>query len=445
MPRLLAALLLAALLGGCSPMENETVYNLSMVVRSEVKRRLPKPESVPRVDAPQGAEALLHEPTPTATARPDPSPTPKPTVTPSPSPTAEPAVASAADPGAPPPAAGETTAPGPEPTAEPAALPADPGNLPPLVRLSGASHEYQRWNNCGPATLAMYLTFWGEPVTQYDTEKFLKPDREDKNVTPQEMAAYARDQGYRVMVGVNGTLPLLKTLLAAGYPLVAETWFEPFGPSDGMGHYRLLLGYDEAAGQFSAFDSYNGPNVALPYGEFDRLWRVFNRTFLLALPPQDGERVGAILAAFGSGFPEALNGDPTAMHLAALERARAEAREGPGGAFAWFNLGSSLAALERYEEAAQAFDQARHLGLPWRMLWYQFGPFEAYHHVGRHQDVLDLATANLAQAGNLEESHYWRGLSLRALGREEEARRAFQTALRFNPNFTPAADALNAS
>ena len=44
-----------------------------------------------------------------------------------------------------------------------------------------------------------------------------------------------------------------------------------------------------------------------------------------------------------------------------------------------------------YQAAAQAYDQAREIGLPPRMLWYQHRPYIAYDKVGRYQDVLDLA------------------------------------------------------
>ena len=37
------------------------------------------------------------------------------------------------------------------------------------------------------------------------------------------------------------------------------------------------------------------------------------------------------------------------------------------------------------------------------MLWYQFGPFEAYYQSGRHQDVLRLADATLSDLVQIEE------------------------------------------
>ena len=72
------------------------------------------------------------------------------------------------------------------------------------------------------------------------------------------------------------------------------------------------------------------------------------------------------------------------------------------------------------------------------MLWYQFAPFEAYLGAGRNQDVLTLADTNIAQFSQLEESHYYRGRALQALGRYAEARAAYGLALRANGRFIPA-------
>jgi tetratricopeptide (TPR) repeat protein len=77
------------------------------------------------------------------------------------------------------------------------------------------------------------------------------------------------------------------------------------------------------------------------------------------------------------------------------------------------------------------------------MLWYQFQPFEAYLEEGRLNDVLTLAGANLQQANDLEESHYYRGRALQAQGQTGAARSAYQAALRANPRYAPANYALS--
>lgn len=98
--------------------------------------------------------------------------------------------------------------------------------------------------------------------------------------------------------------------------------------------------------------------------------------------------------------------------------------------------------FERSAEAAAAFDEARGLGLPWRMLFYQFGPYRAYFSVGRYQDVLDLANAALNARPDLEESFCWRGWARYLLDDQDGAISDFRSALVVNPNFSDAKAAL---
>jgi tetratricopeptide (TPR) repeat protein len=74
--------------------------------------------------------------------------------------------------------------------------------------------------------------------------------------------------------------------------------------------------------------------------------------------------------------------------------------------FAWFAKGSSHVALQEYADAATAYDQAfaiyNSIGeedkqRPYRMMWYQTGPFWAYFYTGRYQDVVNLANVTLTE------------------------------------------------
>jgi len=301
---------------------------------------------------------------------------------------------------------------------------------------------WQTWNNCGPATLAMNLSYFGSPLGQADMAAAMRPDPDDKNVSPHEMADFARSQGFMARVQVNGTPNLLRTFLANGLPVIVETWHED-EPNNGMGHYRLLTGYDDPAQRWIAFDSFDaqdlvnpgGPyaGITVPYANFDDLWRVFNRVFVIVYTPAQAEIVESIL---GGQMADA------AMWAASLAQAETEAQANPADPFAPFNQGSSLLALGRAEEAAAAFDQARRLGLPWRMLWYQFGPFQAYHATGRFTEMVALADATLRNVTHVEELHYWRGMALGAQGDADAARRSFQKAVELNPHFQPATQAL---
>lgn len=335
----------------------------------------------------------------------------------------------------------EPAPPAPKPQPDPAPEPTPPP-LPASAKVPGIRHEYQRLNNCGPVTVGMALSRWGSTLTQYDIAPKLKPSAGDVNVSPDELAAYARSQGMDTHLARGGDRPLLRRLLAAGIPVIVETWFVT-PDSGGMGHYRLLTGYDDAAQTFSALDSYLGP-LTMPYGRFDELWRSFGRTFLVVTPPERAAEVRALLAE---------RADPVRAKQETLRVALAEA-ERRQDAVGWFGVGHAKLALGDARGAARAFDQAfatrpdatldptrpaRHTGgLPWRATWYSFGPFEAYIRTGRPADVLRLTGEILRDVPDHEEAHYWRGRALAALGRDSEAQAAYREALRLRPGFAAA-------
>ena len=99
--------------------------------------------------------------------------------------------------------------------------------------------------------------------------------------------------------------------------------------------------------------------------------------------------------------------------------------------------------FERYAEATQAYDRARELGLPQRMLRYQFGPFFAYFHTGRIDDLMTLTEYALQRTPNAEEALLWRGWGLYRQGKTAEAIASFRRALEENPNYLDAQYALD--
>lgn len=314
----------------------------------------------------------------------------------------------------------------------------------PAAQLDGLRHYWQTWNNCGPATLATNLSFYGSALDQADIGNVLRRYPEDKNVSPEELVAFAQSQGYMAQLRVNGSAELARTLISNGIPLLIETWLED-EPGDGMGHYRLLVGYDDATQRWVVYDSYASQNLVSPdpnvyqgiymsYAQTDEWWKVFNRTYVLVYPPDRDTLVRSIL---GDAY------EINMMWQGALAKAQAEIAANPNDAFAHFNLGSTLAHMGDYAAATSAFDQARAIGLPWRMLWYQFGLFEAYTQTERYQEVVDLGQATLTSAaGGIEEIHYWRGRALVGLGDGASAHAEWNRALTLNPDYLPAQQAL---
>lgn len=372
-----------------------------------------------------------------------------PMATPSPAPTIPAtftAVASAADAQTPPPEAEHPT-----PTTDnrlPIAPPLTPSPPPPAHLLSGLSVIPQKFNNCGPANLTMNLAYYGHTVDQLDVAAQMRPEYEDRNVTPWELAAYVNAQTIlRASVFSGGDLDTLKRLLAAGYPVVIEKGYEPNDWQGWMGHYLTLIGYDDAAREFTSLDTFLGPwdssGRRESYDYISTYWQHFNHVFYVVYPPEEEETVRALL-------PPAMT-DPLTMWQQAAAKAQAETAVAPANAYAWFNLGTNLTELGQltgdqsyFANAAAAFDQARTIGLPWRMLWYQFQPYEAYLAVGRTEDVLTLANATLSSGGGQEEAYYYRGLAYLAQGNPDQARLDFEQAIAWNSTFTAVQAALAA-
>jgi tetratricopeptide (TPR) repeat protein len=319
-----------------------------------------------------------------------------------------------------------------------------PTSIPGQVSLSGIRHEYQQFNNCGPANLAMALSYWGWQGDQGDTAAFLRPGEYDKNVMPAEMVAFVEENtDLKATARVGGDLETIKRFIAAGFPVLIEKGYDP-EHDDWMGHYLTLNAYDDTQSLFTAQDSLIMPDFPLPYQTVEERWRDFDYVYLVIYPP---EREAEVMAILG---PQA---DETQNHQAAAELASQETTtlSGRDLYFAWFNLGSNLVALEDYAGAAQAFDSAFAVyptipedERPWRVMWYRIEPYAAYYYTGRYQDVVNLANNTFFALGEytLEESFYWRGLANQALGDLNVATFDLRKALELNPNFTPAREAL---
>jgi Peptidase_C39 like family/Tetratricopeptide repeat len=320
--------------------------------------------------------------------------------------------------------------------------------IPESIALDGIRHEYQKFNNCAPASLSMVLSYWGWTGDQFQTRAYLRPSFEidDKNVNPFEVVDYVeKNTQFDALWRVGGDLELLKRLLAAGFPVLIEKGLHPSHDA-WLGHYQILSGYDNAKGQFLVYDSFEGPPEAygVPYEVIGQFWRHFNFTYVVIFPSERAAEVRSILGP---------HGDPQKNFQLAAELALAEAGSLSGREqfFAWFNRGTNLVYLQDYASAAQAYDTAFTLYAalpenerPWRLLWYQDGPYSAYYYTGRYQDVINLAHSTLINVDKpvLEETYYWRGMAKEVLGDQAGAIEDLRRAFALNPNSTPAGEEL---
>lgn len=342
----------------------------------------------------------------------------------------------------------QTSIPTPADTPLPANTPSATATpIPESVELKGILYEYQQFNNCGPANLAMLLSYWGWEGDQRDTRSFLRPnpDVDDKNVNPSEMVAFVETQtDLKALVRVAGDVEQLKQFIAAGFPILIEKGHDP--PDDWwMGHYALLNAYDDTRKRFYSQDSLIMPDLPVPYEELaSGDWRDFNYVYLIVYPPDKEPDVMHILGK---------QTDIPYNYEYAAHRAEDEilALHGRKLFFAWFNLGASSVGLKQYDRAATAFDHAFQVYVklseemrPYRVMWYRTEPYAAYYYTGRYQDVIDLAKTTIAWVGKpvLEETYFWRGMAYEALGKHNQAVKDLRKAVKLNPLFTVAKEQL---
>ena len=316
-----------------------------------------------------------------------------------------------------------------------------PTALPETVNLPAPLFERQDWNACGPATLAMHLRMYGWEGDQFDISAEIKANRRDRNVNIEELAAYVINSvpDLNVQYRVGGDIDMLRRLLAAGYPVMIEESFtlpEAFWFEDDLwsGHYLLLTGYNDVSQTFTVQDSYVGRNQLVYYVNLEKSWKTFNRVYFVLYPPAEEDVVAGLL---GTEW----NRNANRQH--ALDAAQAAVEADPEDSFAWFNLGTNLVYFERYAEAAQAYDRVRELGMPQRMLRYQFGPFHAYFHAGRTEDLLAMTEYSLKSTPNSEETLLWQGWGLYRMGDRAGALASFEEALAVNPLYGDAEYAIN--
>jgi tetratricopeptide (TPR) repeat protein len=325
--------------------------------------------------------------------------------------------------------------------------------------------QHERWNYCGPANLSMALNFWGWKGNRDDIARVVKPGdgnpresfidqgKVDKNVMPYELVDFVNEKTeYRALMRYGGDENLIKRLIAAGFPVIVEKGYyerDVNGKISWLGHYLFTTGYDDARGGFIVQDAYitPGKNLLSDYASYLDGWRSFDYLFMVVYP---ADRENEVLNTLGSWA------DTEWANQHALDLAEKDIKTLTGNNlfFAWFNKGTSHVVLKQYVDAASAYDQAFSLYAKWditkadrpyRIMWYQTGPYYAYYYSARYQDVISLADTTLndtISSPTLEESLLWRGRAYYMSGKTQTAVDDYRAALKVHVNWIPAVQAL---
>lgn len=297
--------------------------------------------------------------------------------------------------------------------------------------LHSQQYVYQTYNNCGPATLSMLLDFYGVNITQQQIADQLRPYNntqgynDDKSVTLDELASFARKQNMVTFKRANGDLDKIKKLITNGMPVITITWIDDKG---GFGHYRIIKGYDDLKQEIIQDDSIFGQGKKVKYDEFMRLWQVFNYDYLVIVPSEKAEIVKNIL---GNDIEE------KAAFTYALKRSQAEQ-----SSFATFNQSINYYYLGEYENSIKSFELVKSQ-VPYRLIWYQIEPIMAYQKMKKFDQVFSL-TDQIIQSGNpaFSEIYQIRGEIYLEKGEIQNAKKELEKAVFFNKYYQPASQLL---
>lgn len=150
-------------------------------------------------------------------------------------------------------------------------------------------------DECGPATLAAILLYWGSSVSQADLAAEVY-DRSLRGTLPFDLRQAAADRGFIAQL-VRGTMPDLQVEITAGRPVIVQlnlgTGWLP------IGHYVLVTGFDEDHARIIAHSG-TRPNRVFPYAAFLRDWAGAGNWMLTVRPGRSSTEIAILPGRKGS-------------------------------------------------------------------------------------------------------------------------------------------------
>lgn len=327
-----------------------------------------------------------------------------------------------------------------------------PSPIPPITLVQPPSnkilqnnyHIFQTFNNCGPAALSMALSYYGIYESQEKLGQDLRPyqnpqgDNDDKSVTLEELSEKSKEYGLVPYHRPNGNIEIIKLFIAYDIPVVARTLTKP---NEDIGHYRIVKGYDSAEQNIIQDDSLQGKNLNFSYEDFNTLWKRFNYEYLVLVPAEKVEIAEAILQEDKdekTAWQKAV--ENSRRHLPGDQNGHLE-----GEVYDRFNLSVAFYNIGEYERSVEEFEKVENL-LPFRTLWYQIEPIQAYYELGSYDRVFEITNKILNTYNRaFSELYLIRGKIYKNQGDLESARSEYEKAVFYNTNLKPAQEALNAT
>ena len=321
----------------------------------------------------------------------------------------------------------------PTPVNEPQIKLSEPANQ---KTLKNNYHVFQTFNNCGPASLSMALSYYGINVSQKEIGDDLRPyqnpqgDNDDKSVTLTELAEKAKEFGLVPYHRPNGNIELIKNFITNDIPIITRTWTKP---DEDIGHFRVIKGYDNVVKEIIQDDSLQGKNLKYSYTDFSILWQRFNYEYLVLIPK---EKVSIAEAILGNDKNE------SAAWENAVDNLLKELEENPDDISSRLNLSISYYYVGDYEESIKEFEKVQDT-LSRRALWYQIEPIQAYFETENYDKVMEISEKMLNNGNRaFSELYTLRGRIYLMKNDLVKAKTEFEKAVLYNKNLEEAQEAL---
>jgi hypothetical protein len=300
--------------------------------------------------------------------------------------------------------------------------------LPTAYIIPQQFHTFQTFNNCGPASLSMLLSYQGISVGQKELGDMLRPRQhpqgieDDKSVTIPELAVEAERRGLVAFHRPGGSIQLVKALIANHTPVLVRTWLNE---ADDIGHYRIIRGFDDSTQELVQDDSLQGQGLRYSYANFEKLWLPFQFEFLVVSTQEQSNSIEQLLGDLSDADKAWEEFNKQSVTQASID---------PTNHYHLFNQSIAAFYLKDYSRAVQLYEQVAEQ-MPTRMLWYQIQPIEAYLQTGNFEKVFELTDSILSGPNKaFSELYLLRGEAYERLGEPQKALREYELALLYNKN-----------
>ena len=260
--------------------------------------------------------------------------------------------------------------------------------LPTQVFIPDVPFYPQEKYYCGPASLAMMLSWAGIPADQEDiAELIYTPGRQ--GTLPVDILSGSRRKG-ALAVEVNSLHDLL-TEVAAGHPvLVFQNLGLKYIP---FWHFAVVVGYDLDKRELILHSGVDSHRVTDLYA-FERTWKRAEYWAVTVMPPDSlpatAKELSVLKAA--SGLEQAKQFDAAIMAYQAI------AGRWPQSIIANIGLGNTYYKLDKYSQATAAFQKATQIDKTSAAAWNNLA--NALAAQGRYDDAISAARNAVANSGD---------------------------------------------